>query len=337
MMFGIRFARFDAMDYVIHYHNGRVRREGRGLAFFYFGPRSSIVAIPSGSRDLPFIFSELTNDYQLVIIQGQLTYKVSQPRQLAEMLDYTVDAAGQYRTDDHEKLPQRLVNEAQMATATFMQGTGLREALHALPMVEQRIREGLLASTAVSMLGVEVLGVQVLSIRPTPEMARALEAETREALQQDADQAVYLRRNFAVEQERRIRESELNTEIAVEEKQKQIAEKRMETAVVKKENEQRLRRMEMESSIDLEKQRREQVAMQAENERINADARRYVLEALLEPYRELDWKKLVALQGGQLSASDQMALAFRELAENAAKIGHLSITPDLVDTILQRK
>ena len=64
-------------------------------------------------------------------------------------------------------------------------------------------------------------------------MARALEAQTRESLQKEADQAVYERRNFAVEQERIIKESELNTEIAVEEKQKQIVEKKMETDVVK--------------------------------------------------------------------------------------------------------
>ena len=41
---------------------------------------------------------------------------------------------------------------------------------------------------------------------------------------------------FAVEQERTIKESELNTEIAVEEKKKQIAEKKMEAEVQKAEN-----------------------------------------------------------------------------------------------------
>ena len=49
-----------------------------------------------------------------------------------------------------------------------------------------------------------------------------------EALQQEADEAIYARRKFAVEQERTIKETELNTEVAVEEKQKQIAQKKME-------------------------------------------------------------------------------------------------------------
>lgn len=67
-------------------------------------------------------------------------------------------------------------------------------------------------------------------------MSKALETGTREKLQQEADEAIYERRNFAVEQECKIKESELNTEIAVEEKQKQITEKKMESDVQKAEN-----------------------------------------------------------------------------------------------------
>ena len=86
-------------------------------------------------------------------------------------------------------------------------------------------------SEAVRLLGVSILSVDVLSVRPTPEMAKALETEMRESLHKEADQAIYERRNFAVEQERKIKESELNTEIAVEEKKKQILEKQAEIKV----------------------------------------------------------------------------------------------------------
>ena len=70
-MFGISYIKFDSMTYVIHYKNGRVSKEGRGLSFFYYAPNSSIAAIPIGSNDLPFIFNETTNDYQNISIQGQ--------------------------------------------------------------------------------------------------------------------------------------------------------------------------------------------------------------------------------------------------------------------------
>src|SRR6202040_3204117 len=79
----------------------------------------------------------------------------------------------------------------------------------------------------VAQLGVEILNLSLLSIRPTPEMAKALEAGAREALQRKSDEAIYARRNAAVEQERRIKESELNTELAVEEKKRQIREAQM--------------------------------------------------------------------------------------------------------------
>ena len=49
-------------------------------------------------------------------------------------------------------------------------------------------------------------------------MGKALEAEYREGLQQRADQAIYARRAAAVEQERRIKENELNTQVLLEQR-----------------------------------------------------------------------------------------------------------------------
>ncbi|MEM7370084.1 MAG: SPFH domain-containing protein [Bacteroidota bacterium] len=336
-MLGFKYIRFDSMAYVIRYRNGKRIQEGRGLAFWYFAPRSSIVSIPTGSRDLPFIFTENTQDFQTVTIQGQITYRVSEPQQLADMLDFTVDANKTYLSDDPDKLAQRIINEAQTATSAFVHSLVLKNSLRNLEEIEERIRRGLIDSHAVNMLGVEILGVHVLAVRPTAEMARALEAETREALQQEADQAVYERRNFAVEQERMIRESELNTEIAVEEKQKQISEKRMETAVVQQDNERKIRQMEMETQIGLEKQRREYIELQADNERTHADTKQYALQALLEPYKEMDWKKLMAIQSNDMDPGNHIALAFRELAENASKIESINISPELLNSILRKK
>ena len=54
-MFGFKHIQFDAMTYVMHYKNGAINQEGRGLSFFYFTPNSSIVAIPMGGNDLPFV------------------------------------------------------------------------------------------------------------------------------------------------------------------------------------------------------------------------------------------------------------------------------------------
>lgn len=334
-MFGFRYIKFDSMRYVLHYRSGQLRREGRGLAFLYFAPSSSIVAIPMGSTDVPFIFNQTTADYQTVTIQGQLTYRVEQPKVLAEQLNYTVDHLGQYKTDDFEKLSQRLVNETQTFTTALVQSLSLRDALRKGKEVETHIATGLAASPVVAQLGVALVSINVLAISPTPEMARALEAEAREAVQQEADQAVYHRRNFAVEQERRIKETELNTEIAVEEKKRQIQEKQKETKVAQVQAERQIKEMETDTRISVEQMREKLVELAAANKRKEADTQRYILENILQPYQGMDWKTILALSEKGATPALNIALAFREMAQNADKIGNLNISPELLDRLMQ--
>ena len=335
-MFGFKHIKFDAMTYVLHFKNGNISKEGRGLSFFYFSPNSSIVAIPMGSNDLPFIFSESTNDYQTVTIQGQISYKITNPKTLSDVLDFTVQDNGQYKKNDIEKLNQRLINEAQTATSSFIHGIRLKDAIRSAKTIEESIIEGLKDSTAINMLGIEILGANILAISATPEMSRALETETREKLQQEADQAIYERRNFAVEQERIIKETELNTEIAIEEKQKQITEKIMESEIIKAENERKLREMKLEADISVENQRKLLIEQKTENDKIEAETQGYVIETTLKPYKDIDWKILTALNNNP-DPKFNIALAFRQLAENADKIGKLNISPDLLDSLLNEK
>ena len=62
----------------------------------------------------------------------------------------------------------------------------------------------------------------------------------------------------------------------------------------------------------------------------------YVLETTLKPYQDLDWKILTALNNNT-EPKFNISLAFRELAENAAKIGNLNISPYLLDNLLNDK
>jgi hypothetical protein len=150
-------------------------------------------------------------------------------------------------------------------------------------------------------------------------MAKALEAEAREALQRKSDDAIYLRRNNAVEQERIIKENELATEIAVEAKRRQVRE------------------TQMAAEIAIEEQRKTLIETRVENERKDADSRAYALETTLKHVRTMDWKTLMALSTGGGDPRAMIALAFRELAENAQKIGELNVSPDLLKTLLNNK
>ena len=202
--------------------------------------------------------------------------------------------------------------------------------------IEKRILNGLKSSPSISMLGIDILGVNILAVKATPEMAKALETETRELLQQDADRAIYERRNFAVEPERIIRESELNTEIAIEEKQKQIEQKRMESEVQRVENSRKIREMNVAADIAVENQRKELIDQKTANDKKEAEVEGYQIEVKLRPYKEMDWRALSALTG-RTDTRNNIALAFGLLAENANKIGTLNITPDLLETLMDTK
>lgn len=91
-MLGFNYIKVPPSHYVIHYSGGRVVRAGTGLAFFYFRPSASLVIVPIASADVPFIFNEISEDFQSVTIQGQLTFRVKEPQKLAQLLNYTVDA-----------------------------------------------------------------------------------------------------------------------------------------------------------------------------------------------------------------------------------------------------
>jgi regulator of protease activity HflC (stomatin/prohibitin superfamily) len=336
-MFGFNFRKFDAMTYVIHNVNGHVKHEGKAISFFYFAPVSNIIAVPLGSRDIQFIFNERTRDFQTITIQGQITYLIENPKALSDFFDFTLTEKKNNHVENFEKLNQRLNNEAQTATSSYIQGLTLKEALRRAKEIGEQIDSGLKTSQAIKMLGVEIISVDVLAVQPTPEMAKALETETREALQKDADEAIYSRRNFAVEQERRIKESELNTEIAVQEKQKQINEKQWEIKVIDADKARKLREMKMAADLAVEEQKTKLTELQAENDRRIADSKGYMLEKTLQPYRNLDWKLLMAIQPGNLSAVDNIGFAFRELAENAGRIGTLNISPDLLETVIKNQ
>src|SRR5918999_4996049 len=194
-MLSVRYMKAPPTTYVLHFVNGRVRREGPGLSFFYWGPTSTIVLVPVGSADAPFAFQEATADFQGVAIQGQVTYRVSDPRRLATLLDLSVGPNGRCRTDDYQKLPERIVHATQMLMRAETQRLTLAAALTDATGLGARVLAGLRADDAIVQLGVEILGVSVLTVRPTPESAKALEAEAREALQRRADEAIYARRN----------------------------------------------------------------------------------------------------------------------------------------------
>jgi SPFH domain / Band 7 family len=316
-MFGVRYIKFPPTTFAVQFVNGRVHREGMGLSFFYFAPRATIVAVPVASTDVPFIFCETTGDFQAVTVQGHLTFRVNDPRRLAEVLDYSIRPDGRHAADDPDKLPLRIAHAAQTATRAEVQSRPLRTVLVEADAIALRVLAALVASPALEALGVQVQSFSLLAIKPMPETAKALEAEARERLLREADDALYGRRNNAVEQERIIRENELNTEVAVQAKQREIEETRL------------------AAQIALEDQRRQLVTTEAENSKTRSDAQAYAVEATIRPLAALDTKALQVLSARSVDPRLMVAMAFQEIAANATKVGNLNISPELLQTLLQ--
>lgn len=336
-MFGIRFIKVPPTTFVLQYRSGVIVREGAGLSFFYYAPVTSLVAVPVGSTDVPFIFEEATGDYQTITLQGQVSYRVTDAKKLAGLLNYTLLPNGRdHASDDPRKLPLRVINLVHVLARAEIEKLPLKQALRASETIVQSVREQLAGSKELASLGIEVLGLSLLAVKPTPETARALEAETRERLLREADDAVYLRRNAAVEGERAIKENELNTEIAVETKKRQIRETQMDAERAVQEKRHEIERAAMTANIELEDKRKTLVALAAENARAESDARAYGIQTMMQALASTDPRTLQALASTGMKPEQMIAMAFQDLAGNAEKIGQLNISPDLLSELLDK-
>jgi hypothetical protein len=253
------------------------------------------------------------------------------------MLNFTLKADGKtYESDDPDKLPQRILGTVEVLAQQAVKALPLKEALQASDRIAEAIATGLRSRADIASLGLEILGVSVRGVKPTPDTARALEAEAREAILRGADEAIYARRNFAVEQERAIRESELDTEVAVEQKKRSIRETQMdaEASVAAKQSE--LREAGMVADITLEGRRKDFVALNAENTRTLADAEAYRVGALMKIFEGVDTKVIQALAATGMQPGQLIAQAFTGIAEKAERIGQLNVSPDLLHALLDK-
>ena len=211
--------------YTICFKDGKVRKHGAGINFWYSPLTTTISAIPVASQESHFVFTETTADFQEVAIQGSLTYRLDAPLDVASRLDYTVDPTKKrYKSEDPSKLVQRVINVVQGHTRALISQLSLEKALTSVGSVAKEVLAHVSAAQDLSSLGVVIEGLHFVSIKATPEMQKALEADFRESLSKRADQAIYDRRKAAVEEERKIRESEMNTDVELENRKKALVD-----------------------------------------------------------------------------------------------------------------
>ncbi len=334
-MLGIRFIKTQPTTHLMQFRRGRLMREGAGLSFFYYAPASTLVAVPVGSQDCGFMLELVTADFQGVTVQGQVTYRVHEPKRTAAMMDFSLAADGKaYASEDPPRLRERVVMQLKVIVQQAVQALDLKQALKASATIARAAQTQLAAQAEIQALGLQILGVSVVAIKPTPDIARALEAAAREAHLKAADEAIYQRRMGAVQNERSIRQNELDTEIAVEDKKRQIQETQMEAnaAVLRRENE--LRGTQMGADIELEERRKALVASQAENTRSMAEAEAHRVRAMMTALEHADPRVVQALAASGMQPGQLIAQAFGGIAERAERIGQLNVSPELLNTLM---
>lgn len=283
--------------YVIRYKNGKVRKHGEGLTFWYRPHNTSIAVVQIVSQDAPFIFNESTKDYQEISIQGTLSYRLSDPLEASKLLDFTVDPKSRrYKSKDLDKLIQRVVNTVQANTRSGVNSLSLEAALIKVKELSSAVLAQVQKDPGLKATGIIVESLHFNAVKATPEMQKALEADYRESLQQRADLAIYTRRNAAVEEESKISNRELDTEVELEERRRGLVSKQANNRIKQAQAEAKAREMEAEAET-------------------KADEIRFGL------YQNLTPQALVGL-------------ALKEWAANAGTIDNLTITPDLVSKVV---
>jgi hypothetical protein len=329
-MLGFRYIKSQPTVHLMQFRGGKLVREGAGASFFYYAPTTTLVAVPVASRDRPFILELTTADFQSVTVQGQVTFRIQDPRKTARLMDFSLAKDGiAYVSEDPKRLGDRVAMQVEVIVQQAVQGMELKQTLRASAQIARLAQVELATKSEIEALGLEVLGVSIMAVKPTPDIARALEAEARESNLKAADD-----RMSAVEKERAIRQNELDTDIAVEHKKRQIRESQLDSKalVAKRENE--LRNEQMFSDIALEDQRKAFVASQAENSRTLAEAEAYRVEAVMRALETADPRIVQALAAAGMQPGQLIAQAFGSIAERAEKIGQLNISPDLLQTLL---
>lgn len=222
--FWMRHLRAEATSHVLHYRRGQLLREGRGLAFWFYPMAAAVAEVPVDDRDLNYSFKGRTRDYQEVVVQGVITYRVVDARRLADRVDFAIDLVhGTHKKQPLEQIAILLTGIAQQAGLTVIAKSDVAELMiSGFVALPDGLSNALHDNEALAALGLAVETVRIDELKLTPELERALQTPTRETLQQLADEAVFKRRAMAVEKERAIAENELQTQVELAKREESL-------------------------------------------------------------------------------------------------------------------
>lgn len=317
-----RHLRAEPTTHVMFFRGGQLKASGRGLAVWFSPLGASIAQVPLDDRELPFLFHGRSSDFQDVAVNGVVTFRVRDPEMLASRVDFSIDTrTGLYNKEPLDKLALAVKELSQQLASTFLNKSPLRLILdQGIEVIRDAIHDGLIADAGIRSLGLEIVATRISSVKPTSEMEKALQMPTRESIQQSADEATFSRRALAVEKERAIQENELNNQIQLAKREENLIDQRGQN--------------ERKRATEAAESKRIEAEAAAKNVKVNAEAQAESIKMLEEAKVHAEAERMNIYR--DLPPAALMGLAARELAGKLQSIEHLSLTPDVLGSLLQR-
>lgn len=316
----LRRVRSEPTFHLVHLRGGKTSHSGAGLSFFFNPATAAMSEVPTADREQGFLLHARSRDFQDVTVQATIAYRFVEPELAASRYDFSIDLLhGEWRSEPLLNVGNLLV---EMARQPALQQVAMMTMAETLAVGVVPIRDAIAAAMAadnrLADRGIEVTDIRLSGIRVEPELERALQATTREQVQQEADRATFERRAIAVENERAIAENELHSQIELARRQEDLVLQQGTNARQRATEEAKAALVSAEAKAE-----RDRLAAQvaAETKKLNGEAQGHFNQAVLAPYN--------AMNQGNL-----LAMAVKDLAGNLPKIDNLSITPELLTPLL---
>lgn len=326
-----RHLRAEPNQHILHYTKGRLARHGPGLSYWFYPLSAAIAQVPVEDCETTFLLRERTVDLQEVSVQCTLVYRFADPEKAASRANFTISLnSGQWVEKPLEKIGAFWAQRVREPVRAHLIRLPLADAVRSgAATVRAAIREALAADAEPAEMGLALVGVQIDQIAPSPDLAKALETPTREAIQQKADEAVFQRRALAVEKERAIKENELATQVELARRQDELIRRNNANKELEAEGKAAAERTRVQGELQLQALTADGYARDVKiKAQGDADARRLMGEA----DAAADSAKAVAWRG--VPSEVMLGLAAQSVASKLQSIEHLTITPDTLSDMI---
>ena len=174
-------------EYVMRYSRGELEQEGLGLNFLYNPRTTTIVSVPMTSIDSSFAFTERSSDFQPLEIEGDIVYRIVDPKKAAAAIDFSVGRHNPGGRDTALRtLRKRIVGVVRDLTRDELRSMAAEEAASAATDVGRSVKIRMAHSSLLAATGVRVMAVHLRKVKAPSEVVSALETHYLDSITREA-------------------------------------------------------------------------------------------------------------------------------------------------------